>query len=293
METIIKNSSGRQEKIEATLNKIYNLPALPDIVTEALNLLNSKTTSNHQLIELISKEQSFVVKVLALANSPIYGLRKEVSTLDFAVMVLGYNELRHIVFVISFLESFRGSSSKHFDQNLYWLHSFLTAKVSKRIAEDFGYGKSGEAFVAGFLHDVGISIMHRYFKNLFVEILDMVNEKGFTFMQAEKEVLGMTHCEIGSYLMERWNLPVALQQSTQFHHDPTGLEGDPMLSAIIHFSDYLTTQLYPERLFWENGNELNKTAFDILNIKEDQQAKFIEKYSNIVGDEQDLDGILS
>jgi HD-like signal output (HDOD) protein len=68
METLTKNSAGRHEKIEATLDKIYNLPALPDIVTEALSLLNSKTTSNHQLIELISKEQSFVVKVLALAN---------------------------------------------------------------------------------------------------------------------------------------------------------------------------------------------------------------------------------
>ena len=65
--------------------------------------MNSKTTNNQQLIDIISKEQSFVAKVLAIANSPIYGLRKEVSTIDFAIMILGYNELRHIVFVISFL----------------------------------------------------------------------------------------------------------------------------------------------------------------------------------------------
>ncbi len=292
METITRNSAGRQEKIQETLNKIYNLPALPDIVTEALKLLNSKTTSNHQLIELISKEQSFVVKVLALANSPIYGLRKEVSTLDFAVMVLGYNELRHIVFVISFLESFRGTSSKHFDQNVYWLHSFLTAKVAKRLAEDFGYGKSGEAFVAGFLHDVGVSIIHRYFKNLFVEISDTVLSQEMSFMQAEKEILGMTHAEVGSYLMGRWNLPKALQQSTLNHHNPVAAEDDPMLSAIVHVADYLTCQLHPEKLFWEKGFELDNQVFEILRIKEDQQEQFLEKYSDIVGTEQDLDGIL-
>jgi putative nucleotidyltransferase with HDIG domain len=292
MDTITTDVNKR-EKIEATLSKIYNLPALPDIVTEALKLLNSKKTTNQQLIELISKEQSFVTKVLALANSPVYGLRREVTTLDFAIMVLGYAELKHIVFVISFLESFKGSSSRHFDQDLYWLHSFLTAKVSKRIAEEYGYGKSGEAFVAGFLHDIGVSITFRYFKNSFIEIKEMAEVEDISFTEAEKFVLGMDHAELTNSLLKRWNLPSSLVRSTVNHHNPLNDNEDPMLAAIVNLSDYIAASVHKDKLFWEKGLVLLEDSFKVLCIPEEKQEDFINKYIGIVGDENEVMGILN
>ncbi|MBN1301126.1 MAG: HDOD domain-containing protein [Melioribacteraceae bacterium] len=293
MEQTQNISEEKRERIRNTLEKIYNLPALPDIVTEALRLLNSKNTSSQQLINIISKEQSFVTKVLALANSPIYGLRKEVSSLDFAIMVLGYNELRHIVFVISFLESFRGAHSKNFDQNAFWLHSFITAKISKRIAEEHGYGKSGEAFVAGFLHDIGVSIIHRYFKNNFIEILDKLADEKNNYCDVEKEVVGMSHGELGENLLSRWNIPQPLINGVVYHHSPSPDNNDPMLPAIIHLADHIARTIRPDKLFWESGFDLEEKAFEILNIEESKREEFLNNYSSAIGDEQDIIGLLN
>lgn len=292
METSAKYSLDKNEKIKTTLDKIYNLPALPDIITEALRLLNNKKTSNQQLVEIISKEQSFVAKILSIANSPIYGLSKEVSTLDFAIMLLGHNELRHIIFVVSFLESFRGGDSKYFDQNLYWLHSLLTAKLAKRIAQDVGYGKSGEAFIAGFLHDFGVSISHRYFKNTFIEIREYIEKEKCSFVEAERIHLGITHSEIGGYLMERWNLPVALRKASLYHHNPIADLEDPFLPSIIHVADYVAGKIHSESLFWEDGFVLDKKVFEVLRVSEEKQADFISKYENVIGEEQDLKGLI-
>ena len=80
----------KENRINDKLSKICNLPALPSIVNEALRMLNDPDTCNSDLIKIISKDQSFITKILTIANSPIYGLRREVSTLDFAILVLGF-----------------------------------------------------------------------------------------------------------------------------------------------------------------------------------------------------------
>lgn len=292
METLTKYSIEKNEKIKATLDKIYNLPALPDIITEALRLLNNKKTSNHQLVEIISKEQSFVAKILAMANSPIYGLSKEVSTLDFAIMLLGHNELRHIIFVVSFLESFRGGVTKYFDQNLYWLHSLLTAKAAKRIAQDYGYAKSGEAFIAGFLHDFGVSISHRYFRNTFIDVRETMEKEACSYDEAERKILGMTHTEIGGYLMERWNLPLALRKASLYHHNPLADKEDPMLASIIHLADFIAMGVHKNIPFWEDGFVLETKAFEVLKISDDKQEEFIDKYEKVLGEENELKGLI-
>ncbi len=293
MNTITSLNVNKKEKIEATLEKVYNLPALPDIVNEALRLLNSKKTTNRQLVELITKDQSFITKVLALANSPIYGLSREVTTLDFAIMILGYAELKHIVFVISFLESFKGVASKHFDQELYWNHSLLTARLSKRIAEEQGYGKSGEAFVAGFLHDIGVSIIFRYFKNSFLEIKELAASEPVSFIEAERMVLGMDHAQITDGLLRRWNLPGTLIRSTIYHHDPLKDQEDPMLAAIVNLADYIAASIYQDKLIWEKGIELNEDSFNVLCIRKDRREDFINKYTGLIGDEKDFTGMLN
>lgn len=280
-------------KIQATLDTIYNIPALPNIVTEALRLLNNKNTSNQQLIDIISKDQAFVAKVLAVANSPIYALRREVSTLDFAIMVLGYTEIRHIVVVISFLESFKNKNDKYFNQNAFWLHSLLTANIAKNIATELKYAKSGEAFVAGFLHDFGISIIHRYFQSSYMSIYDMVMNRGVSYTVAEKIVLGMTHAEVAKYLMDKWNFPASIKTAAAFHHIPSAATENIMMAGIIHIADYLSKKIKMEENIWDHDMEIEDGVYNILEINSDELSRIMEEYEKRFANHSDLLGFLN
>lgn len=296
MESVTEKKSQEKmlnPKLQATLDTIYNIPALPNIVTEALRLLNNKNTSNQQLIDIISKDQAFVAKVLAVANSPIYALRREVSTLDFAIMVLGYTEIRHIVVVISFLESFKNKNDKYFNQNAFWLHSLLTAHIAKNIASELKYAKSGEAFVAGFLHDFGISIIHRYFKSSYMSIYDMVINKGVSYLAAEKVVLGMTHSDIAKYLMEKWNFPSSIKSAAVFHHNPSVASENEMMAAIVHVADYLAKKIKIDENIWDQNSVLEDGVNNVLGISVDDFSKLLEEYEKRFSNHTDLLGFLN
>ena len=162
METITTDYSQKRERTELILKKVNTLAPIPKLLTEVLELLNDQYTSPHILSKAISKDQSVVLKLLTIANSPFYGLTKRVSSIEFAIMILGYDEIRNIVSALSLMESMKNKSDQYLDQKNFWMHSYITATISKKIAMDFGLEKSGEAFLAGLLHDLGISVVHRF-----------------------------------------------------------------------------------------------------------------------------------
>jgi HD-like signal output (HDOD) protein len=105
------------------------------------------------------------------------------------------------------MEAFKSKEDKNWNRRAFWLHSLITASAAKRIADDLGYRKSGEAFTCGLLHDLGISVIQRYFFEGFKEICSLVNDQQMRYTNAEQKVLGISHQEIGKFLIEKWNLP--------------------------------------------------------------------------------------
>ncbi len=273
----------RKEKTELVLKNIYNLPPLPKVLSEALKLLENKKTSNSELGSLISKDQGVVSKILTIANSPMYGLQRRVTSLDFALLILGFSELKSIISVLSLTEAFKNKTDKYLDQKTFWLHSFLVGSASKRLAEDIGFYNSGEAFIGGFLHDMGISVMHRYLHSSFIQIHDLITVEGLPLKEAELEILGMDHQEIGNFLLERWNFPIELCNAILSHHYPsTARQEDRLMATLIHFADYMTQKLKLGDFYWDENIELDKDALTVMQFKSDEDmVKFIEGYQEL------------
>ncbi len=273
----------RKEKTELVLKNIYNLPPLPKVLSEALKLLENKKTSNSELGSLISKDQGVVSKILTIANSPMYGLQRRVTSLDFALLILGFSELKSIISVLSLTEAFKNKTDKYLDQKTFWLHSFLVGSASKRLAEDIGFYNSGEAFIGGFLHDMGISVMHRYLHSSFIQIHDLITVERLSLKEAELEILGMDHQEIGNFLLERWNFPIELCNAILSHHNPsTARQEDRLMATLIHFADYMTQKLKIGDFYWDENIELDKDALTVMQFKsDDDMVKFIEGYQEL------------
>jgi HD-like signal output (HDOD) protein len=269
--------------IRDKVKTIINLPALPSIAMEIVEMVDNPRTSASQLGRVISSDQALTAKVLKIANSPFYGFPKKISTIDFAIIVLGFDALKEIVISLSLVSSLQKKSDAYFDSKIFWDHAISTGVIARKIARDLGYRVSGEVFVGGLLHDVGVSVIHRYFNGEFRRIVGIARESDLTFAEAEESVLGVTHAEIGSWLAERWNLPDHLAEAILCHNTPSKAEMNPELVSIIHCADNMAARISGETVEFDKGIEFEAGALERLQLSDPQVLDgFIKKYAEAV-----------
>jgi putative nucleotidyltransferase with HDIG domain len=258
------------EILKEKVQNIIQLPALPTIAVEVASLIDNPNTSVSRLTQVIASDQVLTAKVLKIANSPYYGFQKKISTLDFAIVVLGFDSLKEILISVSLINAFKKRQDKYFNSKEFWEHSLASGIAARTLARQLGYRISGESFVAGLLHDIGILVTHQYFYDEYKRIIEAVTEGKSTFQDMEKTVLYATHGEIGGWLAERWNLPDQLIESIKFHHKPEMAEKNPQLTALIHFVDYLCNKLQIGSLSYENVQNYSPAALEILKMSESE-----------------------
>ncbi len=239
----MNDNQDQKKKKEITLDyldKIKNLPMIPKVVFNVTKMLEDPTLSTYALSSEIGKDQGLTAKVLSIANSPLYGLQRKVTSLEFAIIVLGYKEMSDIVTAISLADTMRVTTDKYFNQEEFWFHSLIVGTAAKNISHNLGHLDIGsDAFVAGILHDIGIQIIHKFLHPKFVEIIELVKNKNMFLLDAEMDILGLTHQEIGGYLAVKWNLPETLISPISYHHQPVNAQSNKTITAIVHLADYM------------------------------------------------------
>lgn len=265
-----------------SLRSIRNLPSIPTVIFEVSRRLDNPLTNASELAEIINKDQGMVARILTVANSPLYGLPRKVSTIEFAIVILGFENIKNIITALSMIETLKGGADRYWNRKKYWSHSFATASISKKIADDLGYAKSGEAFTVGLLHDLGISILQRFLHNEFVAICTKVKEKNISYLTAEEEILEATHQEIGFFLADKWNLPKPIAESILYHHFPSKCNEFKTLTSIVHLGDYMTQTLETGKFDWDSTIELDKSVLETLNLGDEKYLnEFINSYREI------------
>lgn len=280
----------RREKSELALSNVYNLPAMSATMLEVSKLLDDPSTNTASLSKIIGRDQGLSTKILSIANSPLYGLTRKVSTIDFAILIIGYQDIKNIVVALTMVDSFRNKSDKYLDQNAFWKHSMLAGTASKRVAEDLGFRIGSEAFVAGLLHDLGVPVMHKFFKSEFEAIVNDLNENNSPLLETEEKHLGLNHQDIGHYLANKWSLPEHLSTSILYHHKPSDAPEKDVLTSIVHLTDYMTQKLEVGAFKLDEGLELDESVLEILGINslEDMDA-FVESYRELFNEELNSD----
>ncbi|MCB9206101.1 MAG: HDOD domain-containing protein [Ignavibacteriales bacterium] len=280
----------RRKKSELALSNVYNLPAMSATMLEVSKLLDDPTTNTASLSKIIGKDQGLSTKILSIANSPLYGLTRKVSTIDFAILIIGYQDIKNIVVALTMVDSFRNKSDQYFDQNSFWMHSMLCGTACKRVAEDLGFRIGSEAFVAGLLHDLGIPVMHKFFKNEFEEIVKEFSEVEGNILDVERKHLGLDHQEIGNFLTNKWSLPEHLSTAILNHHKPSEAPEKDVLTALVHLVDFMTQKLEVGGYSLDKGIEFDEGVLEILGIASMEELDaFIESYRELFTNELNSD----
>ncbi len=269
-------------KSEAILKKIQDvtiLPPIPRVLQEITQLFSDPSISARKIEMLIEKDPSLTVKVLSVANSPLFGLRRSVTNIGSAVLILGYQEIKSIVTSIKMAAALKMKSDKYFDPDIFLNHSLITGILTQRMSKDLGFNFNGDGFTAGMLHDMGIVILHEHFPQEFSQIAEYAAQNKVPFLQAEYNTLGLSHQEIGEFLADKWSLPAVLSDVLQFHHKPGYSKENNFLTSILHLADYAVIKFDSKRVLWDSDYVLDDAAADMLNfLSKDELNDFVEAY---------------
>lgn len=223
-----------REKLEDGLRD--NLGSLSIVVTDVLTLLGQDNVDLPSLELRIAKDQALTARILRIANSPFYGLSRQIASLKEATVVLGVHTIRNVVTTAGVMSLFSGEGASGFDRFAFWQHAIGTGVAAKVVGSRCGM--DGEtAFTAGLLHDVGKLVVDTVMPDEFHSALRLARERGCLLLDAEREVMGFDHAFAGRLAAERWRLPEVVTRAVGDHHTPaTSANG---LAGVVHLGDIL------------------------------------------------------
>ncbi len=220
------------------VQKVEELPALPNITHKVLKLTSDPKTTIPELSEVITKDQVLTAKVLRMANSAYYGYARRIYSINEAVVILGFGTIRSLVLAASVYNVMDKEFQGYFlPKGDLWKHSMSTALTARSLARRTGYELPDQAFIAGLLHDIGKTVLNTYMTSAFLSVINKVNEEKIPFMEAERQILGFDHAVVGARVAEKWNLPEILVEAIAKHHSPREAINNPKLTSIVHVAD--------------------------------------------------------
>jgi HD-like signal output (HDOD) protein len=206
------------------LQRIKNcktLPAIPALPLQVLQMCRDDKANAQKVGEVISKDPSFVAKLLNVANSSFYGgSRHKVATVTHAVTLLGMNSIATLAFCFSLYRDLRKKGGGAFDHTHFWHRCILASLAAKILAKRVRVINQEEIFLAGLLQDLGVLVMSEAFGKEYGELYQKANQDHDVLEGLEQGRWKTDHCEIGAWLAETWELPEVLREAVRGSHNP-------------------------------------------------------------------------
>ena len=226
--------------LDELIEEITELPTLPQVATRLMDLLDDPNTEAPEINRVMARDPALAGKILKLVNSAYYGLANKVSSLNQAIVILGFKTVKSVALSASVMGLFKGPSQQgRFDRRRFWEHSIACACVGRLVARKQKSFDPETAFSAGLLHDIGKLVVQHYFPAQADAVVEYAEEHGCSYIEAERAVYETTHAEIGHWLAAKWGLPRELVGAIGYHHALQEAP-DKALVAVIQFADYLS-----------------------------------------------------
>jgi len=239
-----------EPRVAALVGPMDRLPSPPAMYVELSTASADPRTGLADLARIVSRDPAVAAKVLQVVNSAFFGLREPVGSIQQAVAYLGSELLKALVLTTGIFGSLSGLKLDEFSLDHFQMLAFLCARLARRLAPDRRRGE--EAFTAALLHNVGQLVLARAYPHRYAEVLKSL--PGLPLCEAEAGVFGLTHAEVGAYVLGAWGLPLDLVEAVAYHHRPElFVLGDLIVPASLHVADAMVTELLDP----ENGSNLD------------------------------------
>lgn len=226
--------SAKTERMKYRVQKTTELPPMPEMAQKILSLNSNPYARIQDLAQIVAVDPSFAAQIMRYARSPFYGYRGKINSIHDAVArVLGYDLVMNIALGLAAAAPFKHTRTGPLGLGAFWRHATYSAVLTQSLCGLVSKGpkpRPGMAYLAGLLHNFGYLILGHVYPAEFKRL----NEAAAAQPQAvlaelEAEIVGVSHGEIGGWLMEAWNMPAEVTTVVREHHN-TDYSG--------HFSEY-------------------------------------------------------
>ncbi|WP_028994780.1 HDOD domain-containing protein [Azonexus hydrophilus] len=273
------------------LNKVMasvDIPVCPGVLTEAMSEAQKDEPDIRRLADIITADPGMSAAALKLANSPLYGSGRAVSSVRNAVERLGTKNIVCVVVASSLRASITGLPAAWLEQ--FWRRTSMMALAASLIARRL-YGISPDAaYTYTLFHDAAIPLMMKRFPN-YGEVLEKCEREGMLLEQAEAQFFPCTHPIVGSLLVRNWGLPPILGQAIRFHHEPDAYDlpdrtlpgGALSFIAVTQVAEHLLAEIQQGEDL-EVGSALFERAIDYLGISPDDLDRLRQQVNAAIED---------
>ncbi|MGD8926223.1 MAG: HDOD domain-containing protein [Thioalkalispiraceae bacterium] len=227
--------------IDDIISQVDDLVSLPGVFLRINEMIESQESTAAEIGAVLSQDPGLTARLLRIANSPFYGLSKEVDSVSRAITIIGTQRLRDLVLATCAVEAFDGIPNELITMDDFWGHSLYCGLISKQLGELAGLRESDSLFIAGLLHDIGRLIMFRELPveslDVLLRELDQLTEPDMS--ETEAEIIGFDHAQLGGAVIAHWHLPAIFVEPISLHHQPEKATEFPRHTAIVHIANTL------------------------------------------------------
>ncbi len=224
--------------LEKILKGVHELPPFPVVIQRVLQLVDDPRSSAQDVVKVIQYDPSITADVLRLCNSSYFGLGRTVDSLREALVRIGFNQLLEIILSRESVQLYEKACQGYdLDQGALWRHSVACALLSGIVAQRLNREASPATFTAALLHDIGKTVLSQFVRDYFEEVRDLTQKRRLSFVEAEREVLGIDHAELGGRITELWRFPQGIVSPIRYHHTPFLTRENPDAVQLIYLCD--------------------------------------------------------
>jgi putative nucleotidyltransferase with HDIG domain len=250
---------------------IRGLVTLPHVYIHIGRLIDDPKSSSADIAKAVSQDPSFTLRLLRVANSVLYRFPSAVDTVAKAVSIIGTAQIRNLALSMSVASSFEGLPNELVSMENFWRHSLLCALTARGLARQVSRCDPDALFTAGLLHDIGELVIFNRLpeqaKQALLLVLDSEDE--IPIYQAERQVMGFDHAEVGGELSREWHLPSLLEECIAHHHDLAGSQRHRREAALVHLANILALMAEIDSLDQTDVAPIDPDAWELTGLTDE------------------------
>lgn len=237
------NISNNSIDLREAIKNLDSLPTLPIIAQKLLALNTDTDDGQRQLLVLIEQDPQILAKIIGLANSPMLGTSRKISSISEAAIILGVNKLKSVATGIAMMSLKSGNSTGNFKLQDLWMHNlgiaFAMLAIGRAMPRQIR-PQDDDIFLAGMLHDIGYIALAHLDRQRSNELHTyLAASTGRSAMDIEQSLVDICHDELGAELARYWNLPNEIISVIRYHHTPDAAEApkDHPLIRMVYMAE--------------------------------------------------------
>ncbi len=211
-----KKRSNSEDNLAKVLD-VSDLPSFPAVVVQTLELLRDPDSSASTIADSLSIDPGLTVKLLKLVNSAAFSPGRPINSVEHAVAIAGFGAVETLVLSVAVSRALPAGQSPGFDNSRYWRTASRRAALARTFAGELHPASTSLSFTGGLLQDMAVPLLAASRPD-YGPVLERWHAGEGALHELEHEAFGWTHCKVGAWLCELWELPKALSDAVEGHH---------------------------------------------------------------------------